>query len=417
MPLPTTLMILSALLVAALALQPLAERIRVPFALLLVLTGFGASELVVALGFDTGVRAESFHDLIVYVFLPVLIFESAFKIDAKALARDLVIILVVTVPVLLLSTAATAALVYYGIGHPSGFPWIAALMTGALLSATDPVAVVDQLRRMRAPKRLTILLESESLFNDATAIVVFGIFLSLALHPSEAVSATDAVLRFGLLSFGGAGTGLVVGLIFLLLMRWFVDPIEQALLTIICAYTSFMVADWVLHVSGVMAVLIAGLVLGWSFHRDSDEPVDGFVDRLWSLNAFAANALVFVLMGVTFTVPMFEERWLAMLIGIGGVLVARAAGMFALVPLLGKLPGIEPVPIRTQAAMYWGGLRGAVTLALALALPVELDYWWTIQSIAFGVVLFTLVVQAPTMPLLLRRLGLADSENRPNQGL
>lgn len=408
MPLPATLMMLSALLVTALALQPLAERIRIPFALLLVLTGFGASELVVGLGFDTGLRAESFHDLILYVFLPVLIFESAFKIDAKALARDLVIILVVTVPVLLLSTAVTAALIYYGIGHPSGFPWIAALMTGALLSATDPVAVVDQLRRLGAPKRLTILLEGESLFNDATAIVLFGMFLSLALHPGEATTATDAMLRFGLLSFGGAGIGLVVGLIFLLLMRWLADPIEQGLLTIICTYATFMIADWVLHVSGVMAVLIAGLVLGWSRHRQADSPAHDFVDRLWSLNAFAANALVFLLMGVTITLPMFEERWLAMLIGIGSVLAARAVGLFALVPLLGKLPGIEPVPIRTQTAMYWGGLRGAVTLALALALPVELDYWWTIQSIAFGVVLFTLAVQAPTMPLLLRRSGLTN---------
>ena len=408
MPLPATLMWLSALLIVALALQPLAQRLHLPFALLLVLTGFAASELVVGLGYDTGLRAESFHDLILYVFLPVLVFESAFKIDAKALARDLAIILVVTIPVLLLSTAITAALVYVGIGHSAGFPWIAALMTGALLSATDPVAVVDLLRRMGASQRLTMLLEGESLFNDATAIVLFSIFLSLALHPDQAMTATDAALRFGLLSLGGAGVGLIVGLFFLLLLRWFSDPVEQGLLTIICTYATFVAADWVLHVSGVMAVLIAGLVLGWSCHRHREEQADSFVDRLWSLNAFAANALVFLLMGVTITLPMFEERWLAMLIGIGGVLVARAVGLFSIVPLLGRLPGIEPVPLGTQTAMYWGGLRGAVTLALALALPVELDYWWTIQSIAFGVVLFTLVVQAPTMPLLLRRLGLTD---------
>ena len=222
------------------------------------------------------------------------------------------------------------------------------------------------------------------------------------------MTATDAALRFGLLSLGGAGVGLIVGLFFLPLLRWFSDPVEQGLLTIICTYATFMAADWVLHVSGVMAVLIAGLVLGWSCHRHGEEQADGFVDRLWSLNAFAANALVFLLMGVTITLPMFEERWLAMLIGIGGVLVARAVGLFSIVSLLGRLPGIEPVPLGTQTAMYWGGLRGAVTLALALALPVELDYWWTIQSIAFGVVLFTLVVQAPTMPLLLRRLGLTN---------
>ena len=408
MSLPAILMMFSALLVAALALQPLASRLHLPFALLLLLTGFGASELVVGFGYDTGLRAESFHDLILYVFLPVLIFESAFKIDAKALARDLMVILIVTIPVLVLSTAVTAVLVYFGIGHSAGFPWIAALITGALLSATDPVAVVDQLKRVGTSRRLAVLLEGESLFNDATAIVLFGIFLSLALQPSEAPTLTGALMRFGLLSLGGAGVGLVVGLVFLLLLRWFSSPVEQGLLTLICTYATFMAADSLLKVSGVMAVLVAGLILGWSCHRQQERLDGGFVDRLWSLNAFAASALVFLLMGVTITLPMFEERWLAMLIGIGGVLVARAVGLFSLLPLLGKLPGIQAVPLRTQTAMYWGGLRGAVTLALALALPVELDYWWTIQSIAFGVVLFTLTVQAPTMPLLLRWLGLAD---------
>ena len=143
MPLPSALGLLTAMLVAALLLQPLARRSGLPFALLLVLTGFAGSELMVALGHDTGLRATHFHDLILYVFLPILIFESAFKIDTSILKRDLVLILFLAVPLLLLSTAVTAALVYYGIGHPEGFPWIAALLTGALLSATDPVAVVD----------------------------------------------------------------------------------------------------------------------------------------------------------------------------------------------------------------------------------------------------------------------------------
>ncbi|MEA3278535.1 MAG: sodium:proton antiporter [Pseudomonadota bacterium] len=407
MPLPLTLMLLAGLLVVALLLQPLARRVHLPFALLLVVTGFAGSEIWVGLGYDLGLRAASFHDLIVYVFLPVLIFESAFKVDAKLLMRNLALILIIAIPMLLLSTAVTAALVYVGINHPVGFPWIAALLTGALLSATDPVAVVDLFKRLGVSERLTVLMEGESLFNDATAIVIFGIFLSLALNPGEEVTISDAAARFGLLFFGGTVVGLGVGLVFLLLVRRFGDPVEQGLLSLISAYGAFLTAEWLLHVSGVMAVLVTGLVMGRAVHEDSPEKPDGFVDRLWSLNAFAANALVFLLMGVTVTLPMFEERWLAMLIGIGGVLVARGAGLLSLLPLAGRLPGIEPIPLKVQTAMYWGGLRGAVTLALALSLPIELDYWWTIQSIAFGVVLFTLAVQAPTMPLLLRRLGLA----------
>ena len=406
MALPSILLFLSALLVAALLLHRLAQRLLLPFALLLILAGFAGSELLVGLGHDTGLRAESFQELILYVFLPVLIFESAFKVNPKSLARDLLSILVLAIPVLLLSIAVTAALVYVGIGHDEGFPWPAALLTGALLSATDPGAIVGGLKRLRVSQRLTVLLEGESLFSDATTIVLFSVFLSMALHPSDIPTLPTQLLRLAAIGFGGAAVGLAVGLVFLPLLRWFSDPVEQGLLTIICTYTLFLLADRVLQVSGVMAVLVAGLVLGRAHHRDR-LPEDGdFVDRLWSLNAFAASALVFLLMGVTVTLPMFEERWLAMLIGIGGVLIARAIGLFTLLPLIGMLPGVERVPIRMQTAMYWGGLRGAVTLALALSLPVELDYWWTIQSIAFGVVLFTLTVQAPTMPLLLRWLGL-----------
>lgn len=411
MALPSPLILLSGLLVAALALRPLAARLHIPFALLLVLVGFAGSEVLVRLGHDTGLRAESFHDLILYVFLPVLIFASAFKTSPSALARDLVIVLVVSIPVLLLSVVVTAALIHTGIGHADGFPWIAALLTGALLAATDPAAVVDQLKRLGVSQRLRVLLEGESLFSDTTAIVAYGIFLSLALDPVHTVTPVDALSRFGLISLGGAAVGLAIGLVFLLLLRLFCDSIEQGLLTVICAYIAFLTADRVLQVSGVMAVLAAGLILRRAYHRRGHcEGPDEFVERLWSLNAFAASSLVFLLLGVAVTLPMFEERWLAMLIGIGGVLIARAVGLFALLPLAGKLPGIRPLPIPEQTAMYWGGLRGAVTLALALSLPVELDYWWTIQSIAFGVVLFTLVVQAPTMPLLLRGLRLIDRE-------
>jgi CPA1 family monovalent cation:H+ antiporter len=122
------------------------------------------------------------------------------------------------------------------------------------------------------------------------------------------------------------------------------------------------------------------------------------------LSAFVANALLFLLMGVTITLGMFEHRWLAMLIGIAGVLAARAVGVFILTPAATRLTPDAPIDFSSKAVLFWGGQRGAVTLALALSLPTELDYWWTIQSIAFGVVVFTLFVQAPTIGLLLKRV-------------
>ncbi len=156
-----------------------------------------------------------------------------------------------------------------------------------------------------------------------------------------------------------------------------------------------------------MAVLITGLILGYRAQHTAPGEHAGFEQELWEFNAYVANALVFLLMGVTITLGMFEERWLAMLTGIAAVLLARALGLLAFVPLLNSLTPIEPISRPFQIVMLWGGLRGAVTLALALSLPTSLDYWWTIQSIAFGVVLFTLFVQATSTAPLLRHYGLS----------
>ncbi len=393
------------LLLTALLVQRPAARLGLPFEAVLVLVGFLGSEAFVAYGMDTGVRAENFHDLILYVFLPVLVFEAAFRIDARLLLRNLLPILFFAIPLLLLSAGITATLLYLGIGHPAGFPWIAALLSGALLSATDPAAVVSLFRQLGAPARLTLLVDGESLFNDATAIVLFGLFLALALNPAQPVTLAGATFEFLKVFFGGMLVGLLTGLLFLWLSRRFEQAVVKGLVTLISAYVAYLSADSLLGLSGVMAVLVTGLIMGRVMRTDTDAENYRFVDHLWEFNAYIANALVFLLMGVTVTVGMFEERWLAMLIGIGGVFVARAVGIYGFSPLLSRLTPIEPIPLRYQTLMFWGGIRGAVTLALALSLPVELDYWWTIQSIAFGVVLFTLFVQAPTVKPLLRYHG------------
>ena len=405
------ILIFSGLLFLALALQPLAQRLHLPFTVVLVVAGFAASELLVAAGIDTGIRADNFHDLIFFVFLPVLVFESAYNINARLLWKNLLPILFLAIPLMLLSTLITAFLVYHGIGHPTGFPWIAALLTGALLSATDPVAVVALLRQMGVPERLAVLMEGESLFNDATAIVVFAVFLSLATGSEGPMTVGEAGWHFMVVFFGGILTGSAAGLLFTLVSRFVNAAIPRALLTLVSAWLTFVIAESLLHVSGVMAVLIAGLLLGSSAH-DRENSRNGFVNQLWEFNAFLANTLVFLLMGITITIGMFEERWLAMLIGIAGIVVARGLGIFTFVPLLNRITPIEPIGRPYQVVMVWGGLRGAVTLALALSLPTTLDYWWTIQSIAFGVVLFTLLVQSTTMAPLLHHYHLEHPTDR-----
>lgn len=407
MAISTTVLLLACMLLLALLLKPLAWKFHIPFAGLLVLTGFVGSEILISFDHDTGIRYELFHDLILIVFLPLLIFEAAFKIDAALLFKHLFVILFFAIPVMLLSTFVAAAMIYYGIDHPTGFPWIAALITGALLAATDPVSVIEVMRKLGAPERLCMLLDGEALFNDATAIVTFSIFLYIAQHPMENISVMVAASRFAVVFFGGVIVGLFVGLGFLILSRLLKDYVQQAIVTLIAAYFSYIFAEQWLHVSGVMAVLVTGLVLGRVIHHDfQDHEKRSFVDDFWTFNVYVAESLMFLLMGVTITVGMFTDNWLAMLIGIVAVLIARGIGVFGGSRLVSLLPGIEPISKGYQQIMFVGGLRGAVTLALALALPLELEYWWTVQSIAFGVVLFTLFVQAPAITPLLKRQGL-----------
>lgn len=395
-------MLLAMMLLLALLLKPVAEKYHIPFAGLLVTTGFIGSELLVSSGIDTGIRYDSFHDLILFVFLPLLIFEAAFKINAKNLLKNLTVILFFAIPVMLFSTAVAAIMIYYGIGHPTGFPWIAALLTGSLLAATDPVAVLEIMRKAGVSERLCLLIEGEALFNDATAIVTFSIFLYIAQHPIENISVLDASLRFLVVFFGGGIVGLFIGFCFLFLSRLLQDFVQQAIVTLIAAYISYLTAQQLLNVSGVMSVLVTGMVLGRVIHHDFQEhEKSSFVDDFWTFNVYVAESLMFLLMGVTITLGMFSDNWLAMLIGIAAVLIARAVGVFGGAPLISLIPSVERISVKEQELMFVGGLRGAVTLALALSLPLELDYWWTVQSIAFGVVLFTLFVQAPLITPLL----------------
>lgn len=395
---------LALMLLLALLLKPFAERFNIPFAGLLIVTGYVGSEVLVANGIDTGLRYDSFHDLIMYVFLPLLIFEAAYKIDAAQLVKQLFVILFFALPIMLLSTVTAAVIIYFGIGYPDAFPWIAALLTGALLASTDPVAVLSLMRKAGVSERLCMLLDGEALFNDATAIVTFGILLYIAQNPLEEIAALDVINRFLIVFFGGAIVGLLVGLGFLFLSRWVKDFIQQAIVTLIAAYFTYLLAEHWLHVSGVMAVLVCGLVLGRVIHHDFDEHEKrDFVDDFWTFNVFVAESLMFLLMGVTITAAMFIDNWLAILIAIAAVLVSRAVGVFAGAKLISYVPRVEVIPFFEQKLMFLGGLRGAVTLALALALPTELEYWWLVQSIAFGVVVFALFIQAPLMSILLKR--------------
>jgi CPA1 family monovalent cation:H+ antiporter len=185
-------------------------------------------------------------------------------------------------------------------------------------------------------------------------------------------------------------------------------------ISLVIPYLCFILAEHAFQVSGVMAVLVTGLIMGRVIHNDFQDERGSFVDTFWSFNVYVAEALVFLLMGVTVGLNMFAERWLAMLIGIVAILAARAVGVFGTAPLINRLPWVEEIPMGFQQILFIGSLRGAVVLALGLSLPLDLPYWWTIQSIAFGVVIFSLFVQAPLVDPLLRRSHLVGKETGSN---
>ncbi|VAW54840.1 Na+/H+ antiporter [hydrothermal vent metagenome] len=416
--------ILSLVVILGLSIlaQPVSKWLRLPFASILVALGFVFSEIAVFVGIDTGIRADNFQAIIFYIFIPILVFESAYNLDKTQLKKNLIVVLSLAIITMLLTCLIAAALLFYGVGHESGFPWIAALITGAILATTDPVAVVVKLKKMKAPKRIAVLLEGESLFNDATAIVLFGVFLSVAAATSSTglteidYSPIDIGARFLSIFIGGGMTGLIVGLSLGYLQRKINQCLMTGILSLVVAYGSYLLAEFFV-VSGVMSTLLAALSFsimvqkntdldGVSFSRQ-DAEIASNNKYLWDVLSHVANVSVFLVMGAVITVEMFEQRWLAMLIAIVSLLIARAISVYGVMFFFSFFKNLE-VSLSSQTVMVWGGLRGAVTLALALSLPISLEYWWTIQSIAFGVVMFSLFVQAPTMSLLAKRLLKSD---------
>ena len=393
------------LLLAAL-LEPLCERFNVPYSICLVGIGYAGSEIVIRVfHIDTGIRWDNIDQIIFYGILPVLIFKASIEINLRSLRDDIVPIALLSFPLLALSAAITAAGVYYGIHHP-GFPWEAALLTGALLCATDPAAVLSVLKKTGAPQRLGRILEAESLFNDATAIVLFSVFSAMALTGLHNSTWGAALLQFIWVFCGGLAAGAIIGLVARCIIKATGRTRMHVLVSFLCAYAAFIFADRFLHLSGVMAVLAAGLLIGSRAQGSEQGAARHFVSEFWEVADYIGGALIFLLAGVTINISMFTDQWLAILIGITAVFSARALIIFGIFPCMNRVPGVTPVPFKQQVVLTWGGVRGTVTLALALSLPLSLGYWYTIQSIAYGVVLFTLLVQTTTMNPLIRRLNL-----------
>ncbi len=376
---------------------------RLELTLSCVLCGFLAGQGIAWLDFDTGIRAHNLEEIVFYVILPVLIFEASWHIKPTLLRRWLLPVLLLATVGVIVSCAVTAVLVYFGIGHPAGFPWAAALITGAILAATDPVSVINQLTTLKAPEDLKTLFEGESLFNDATAVVLFGVFLSLAMGSDQA--APGALLgHFSVVFLGGIVAGVVMGMLSAIVVLMLKSPPATAFVQLFTAFGSFYVAEHLLHVSGIMAVMFAALVLRSALTEVEEQVAPGTLFT-WEWLGQVFTSLLFVLMGLVITLGMFRDMWLAMLIAIVAALAARACAV-VVCGLLSR-PFISRISWGWQLLLFWGGLRGAIAVALVLALPIELEYWYTVQSMVFGVVLFSLLVQGTTNGRLIARYAKA----------
>ncbi|MEM6521134.1 MAG: sodium:proton antiporter [Cyanobacteria bacterium P01_C01_bin.70] len=403
--------ILILLLVACFAAIAL-KRLQFPYTIGLVVVGLILGWLSLHVEAFAILQTLSLsHDLILFVFVPPLIFDSALNLDGRLLFRNLRPILLLAAPGLLISTAIVGGILSYS----TPLTLSQSLLFGSLISATDPVAVIALFKELGAPKKLAVLVEGESLFNDATAIVVFNIILASSAAEMEfgMTSLGQGFMQFIVSFIGGILIGGAIGYLARYLMALAEDnALVLFTVTAVLAYGVFLFAEEVVQVSGVIALVSAGLTAGWYTSNRLRPEFQDALGEFWEYSAFLANSLIFLLVGLTISEsPLFAQvsqtvSLLATLsITILTVLLARAVVVFGLIPLLNLMTTTQ-IERRYQLISFWGGLRGAVCLALALSLEADFLNRDLIVVLTLGVVLFTLLVPGTTVGRLIRMLKL-----------
>ena len=387
------------LLMAVMVVAVASKYLRIPYTVALVIAGLALTLLPIELTFDLT------PDVILFIFLPALLFESAYHLDFPELKDNLRPIALLAVPGVLLTALFVAVITYYA----ADLSWQTAFLFGAIVAATDPVSVLAIFRQMGAPRRLSVILEGESLFNDGTALVLFRIVLGVVIAGTLGDFGLVAQ-EFLFVVAGGLLLGALIGYGASLLLSRVNDYLVETAMTMVVAYGTYLLAERV-GVSGVIAVVVAALVVGTYGHSVAMTPTTrAAIASTWDFIGFIANSLIFLLIGLEVDIAKLQQYWLPTLLAIAAVLVVRAIVVMASSGLLRYIH--RPVPYRWQSVLIWGGLRGSLSLAMALSLPLTLgpnepfrdrDL---IQVMTFGVILFSLLVQGLTMGPLLNRLGL-----------
>jgi CPA1 family monovalent cation:H+ antiporter len=393
------------LLIAASVIAVVATRIRIPYTVALVLGGLalGSIHLPILETLYQSHRPDWLTpEIILTLFLPALLFEGSLKIGLRQLTKNLVPILVLANVGVLIATLSTGYAVHWGVG----IPLMVALLFGAIISATDPIAVLAVFKDMNAPKRLSLLVEGESLLNDGTAVVLFQILLAGILTGNFSIAA--GIGQFLQAVLGGGAVGFLLGYVASKITKRIDEPHIEITLTTILAYSSYLLAQH-MHLSGVIATVVAGITVGNVGART------GMTARtrlalwsFWEYVSFVINSLVFLLIGLEVRIGALAHAWRATLLAIVAVLLGRTLAVYALTPLSNVFA--EKISLRWQHVIAWGGLHGSLSLALALSLGLDFPYRSEILALTFGVVAFSIIVQGLTVKPLLGSLGIITAE-------
>ncbi len=391
---------IGVLLLVACLIAILSRKLGMPYITGLVVAGIAIAFL------PNAPQLPLSRALIFGVFLPPLIFEAALQLEWKDFRRELP----VTLTLSLAGVAIAAAAVALGLHYWMGWSLIGAALFGVLIAATDPVSVIAAFREIGAQKRLAMVVESESLLNDAVVAVAFVVLVGIAGGESANLAAT--VPSFLVTAAIGIAAGAIASGIAMVIAYNTNDSLVEIAITTVAAYGSFLVAEY-FHGSGVLAALTAGLLFGnVGWHRVLSARGCTDLDNAWAYFAFLANSFVFILIGINAaSQPLHARDILGLGLVVLLVLAGRALSIYPLAALF--RPTRLRLPVAYQHVLVWGGLRGALALALALAIPDSVAEREPIIAAAFIVVAFSILVQGLTMAPLIRRLGVGAEPEPP----
>ncbi|HEY9623012.1 MAG TPA: sodium:proton antiporter [Crinalium sp.] len=397
---PELVIILIILLIIATIVALVTQRLRIPYVTGLVLAGLPITEVFSRrIGLDPS--------LVLNLFLPILIFEAAINTDISRLRSTFKPIALLAGPGSIFSSAIIATLVKYGLG----LGWIPALLIGVILANTDTVSMIAVFKDIRVPSRLSTIVEGETLFNDAAALVSFN--LILIIYTTGSLTAVEGIKELLIVALGGGLVGAILGYLSLPIFTRLNDPLSSLLLTVALALGTFQIGQF-LGVSGAVAVVIAGLIFGnLGLPRSSSASARMTLLSFWEYAGFSVNTFIFLLIGIEINPVTLWKILPAILLVILAYQLGRILSVYLL--LAGLRWFDRPIPLHWQHVLFLGNIKGSLSMALALSIPLALPGREGIIELVFGAVLFSLVGQGLSLPWLVKRLQISQVSNAMEQ--